>query len=236
MASAAQLAWELQYQISPIMLTHGVASNFPGEVLPILAITDNALFTSLAAIQTSGVDHNSYFAVYQPLPNSTLINNEYGTYPFANQQVAANATVVQPLQLSMLMTCPVRQPAGYQRRMAVMSALQQTLALHCRTGGTFAVSTPNFLYTEMLLLKLADVSRTDTKQPQMAYQWDFFKPLVTLEDVAVVQNTLMNSMTLGLPNNGTWAGDLAAIPPFGTTPVYPLTAPMTPIPGQPATQ
>lgn len=220
-ASLQHRSWELQFQLSPITLTRGVAANMPGQVLPVIAITDNPNFDINYIITQTPQDPDNLFAHYMPLPNSTLIENQYGTYPFANQQVAANAVVVQPLSVSILMTCPVRQPAGYFRKLAVMSALQRTLANHSLTGGTYAVMTPSFLYIDMLLLKLSDVSRGDVKQSQMQYQWDFFKPLISLEDAAAAQNDLIQKLHLGLVTDGTWRGDIANTSGTGLYPTFP---------------
>jgi hypothetical protein len=42
--SAAHIAFALSYQISPIILTNGIATNIPGGMLPIIALSQSQGF------------------------------------------------------------------------------------------------------------------------------------------------------------------------------------------------
>jgi uncharacterized protein YcfJ len=111
MSTAGRFAWSLSFEISPILLTRGIAQNLSGRVLPIVALTDGAsLATGLLSSGTLSVDN--FFAKYYVLPGGMLINQQVATYPFANQAVAANAVITQPLPVSMMMVCPARPGSG----------------------------------------------------------------------------------------------------------------------------
>src|SRR5271166_4316649 len=106
-ASPGLIEFRLYYEITPITLTGGALGNFPTGALPILALIQPDIYGG--GILAAGLDapgFDDYFAHFYPLPSSTLIDNQYGEYPFANQSVAANAAIVQPLTFSMLMVCP----------------------------------------------------------------------------------------------------------------------------------
>lgn len=201
--------FQLSYQISPIILTGGSSSGVPGGMTPIMSLTQPDAFSDglPGAGDTSSPD--SYFAHYLPLPGATLIENEVGTYPFANQSVAANAIIAQPLKISLLMICPATDSNTYATKLSTMTALQGALKDHINQGGTFSVATPAFLWTNLLLLRLSDVTSGETKQVQMEWQWDFYRPLLTLEEAAAAQNNLMSKMSSGTPVDGdppTWSG------------------------------
>src|SRR5262249_27408392 len=131
---------------------------------------------------------DSFFANFHPLPGSTLLDQKVGTYPFANQAVAANAVIVDPLAISVRMICPAREDAGYAIKLATMTALRATLAQHNASGGTYTIATPSFFYTNCLFLKMTDVSDARSHQAQNAWQLDFARPLLTLQDAQQVQN------------------------------------------------
>src|SRR5271154_3476897 len=99
---AGTAIWKLGFELSPIMLTGGLAGPM-GGMLPIIAYTEAINFVGGLLSGTENIEMDDFFAHFQPLPGSTLINLELGTYPFANQTVAANATIKQPLHLSLLM-------------------------------------------------------------------------------------------------------------------------------------
>lgn len=211
MSSFGRSIFQLGFEISPIILTGGVAQGILGGMLPIVSIMQSADF--LAGIltgSTSALDLNSYFARFRPVPGSTLIDNQYGTYPFANQSVAANAVIVNPNAISLRMDCPANTNSGYAGKLAVMTALQQVLAQHTAMGGSYTVVTLAQIYTNMLLLKLKEISGGGTKQDMVSYQWDFFAPLITLQQAANAQNSLMNSISNGTPTNGSQTGPAAS--------------------------
>lgn len=201
--------FQLSYEISPIILTGGSSSGVPGGMTPIISLTQPDAFSG--GLPGAGSDQglDSYFARYSPLPGGTLIENEVGQYPFANQAVAANAIIAQPIKISLLMICPAKLPGDYANKLATITALQGSLKDHINQGGTFTVATPSFIWTDLLLLRLFDVTSGETKQVQMEWQWDFYRPLLTLEEAEAAQNNLMSKISGGTPVDGdppTWSG------------------------------
>src|SRR5882672_9526000 len=81
--------FQLSYELSPIYLTSGVAAKSIGGVISLLSLINYA----------SGASMDEQFAHFMPVPGSTLVENEFSQYPFANQQIAANAMIAQPLQV-----------------------------------------------------------------------------------------------------------------------------------------
>lgn len=206
--SPGMAAWKAAFQLSPIILTNGITNSFPGRMLPILAVTE-ALNLPLGLLSgAGGVSLDKFFANFQPLPGSTLIDQDVATYPFATQALAANAVVANPLQVSMLMICPVQNPFGYWERLAIIMALREVLAQHNASGGTYIVATPSYIYTNCVMRVMRDASTALTKQPQNAWQIDFIRPLITLEDAEQAQNGLMGMLTsrVQLPSLPTWSG------------------------------
>lgn len=209
--------FSLSYQKSPIALSGGIAG-IPGGTLPIISITQAIDFDQGVLSGAEGLDLNRFFFDFQPLPGGTLIENQVGTYPFANQNVAANAVIGQPLRISLLMVAPARgDTGGFDAKKATFQTLQSSLQQHIALGGTFVVATPAFIYMNCLLLSLRDITNGDPKQVQAAWQWDFFKPLLTLEEAQAAQNSLMSKMSASAvvqPNADgevTYSGPAAAV-------------------------
>jgi hypothetical protein len=223
--SAGQWAYKLAFEISPITLTGGVALNIPGGMLPILAITQAGSYAGLIS-GGANVNPDDFFANFFPLPGSTLIDQQIGHYPFANQTVAANAIIVQPLTVSLLMRVPVRDPGGYATKLANMMAIQATLHQHNISGGTYTVATPVYPYTNCVMRGMVDVSSGDTLQAQIAYRLDFEQPLISLEDATAAQNIMMQQLTSGVKTSGANFGlaPTVGIPPSLATPNIAQTA------------
>lgn len=201
MPSLGQYLFQLGYELSPIILTNGVATPF-GGMLPIIAITQAANFTLGILNGTSPIDPNTFFGRYRPLPGGTLIRNESGKYPFANQVIAANAIIAKEKQISLLMEARANQPGAYVSKLVTFSALKALLDLHNQSGGTYTVATPAFIYTNCILLELRDVSRNDSNQPQSTWQWDFEQPLITATqaDQTYTQlNSFLSVISAGVP-------------------------------------
>jgi hypothetical protein len=222
-SSAARNAYQLAFEISPIVLVEGIASNIPGGLMPIVFLTEAANFTD--SLLNGNVPDNldRYFAHWKPLPGTTLIQNAIATYPFANQAVAANAVIRQPLTISMLMNCPVQQAGGYAAKLATVTVLQGALQQHINAGGTFTIATPACMLPNCILLNMRDVSGGESKQPQHTFQFDFIQPLITLNTAAQVYNNLMSRINAGLPTGQTptWSG-VQSSPASAANPV-PLT-------------
>ena len=199
--SPAAVRFQLAYEISPITLTGGAMTNFPGGALPIVALTEPGIYSGgLLAEAILAPDLDLYLAHFIPLPSTTLIDNQYGEYPFANQQVAANAAIVQPLRTSLLMICPANPVVGYFERSAILANMQAQLAAHVLAGGSFTVATPAITLSNGLLLRIEDVSpvvSADAPQPQTEWRWDFYFPLVTQQQAQQAQNAQMAKITSG---------------------------------------
>jgi hypothetical protein len=200
MNNLQQNLFKLAYEISPIILTGGVA-RLSGNYLPIVAITEVANFTLGLLNGRSPINLDNFFAHFKPVSGSTLIDNEVGDYPFANQSVAANAIIARPKKISMLMLCPAKGSGAYVSKLATFTALKDILDSHNQSGGTYIVATPAYMYTNCIMTTMIDVSTSDTKQVQNAYQFDFVQPLITLNQTQEVLNTLMSKLNGGLPTS-----------------------------------
>jgi hypothetical protein len=199
--------FRLSYEISPIVLTGGIAQSMPGGALPILSILQGPDYSAGLLNGVDDIGPDQFFARFRVLPGGTLGEWEFGHYPFANQAVAANAIIFQPLRLSLLMICPATDAVPYSAKQSLITTLRATLAQHTAQGGTFTVATPAFLYTNLLLARLADASDTQSEQPQNAYQWDFEQPLITLAAAQAAQNNLMSKLSNGTQvDASSWSG------------------------------
>lgn len=238
MSSAGKSVWTTAFQTSPIIFSGGLSKFMPGQMLPLIAITE-ALNTPLGLLGgNSPTDLNNFFAAFAPIAGGTLIEQDIARYPFANQVVAANAVIGQPLHINMLMLCPSRSAGSYFTKLAIISALQAALVLHNNNGGTYHVATPSYIYTDCIFRKMTDVSSGHSKQPQSAWMLEFEKPLITFSSAGpggtvASQSSLLQLLTsLGFINgNGlAWGGAAASIP------VPSLAGPVATAPLQGSTQ
>lgn len=215
MTSAARTVFQLAYEISPILLTGGIVQGSI-SALPIVALTEEANFVA-NLISGSGdvggsLSLDKFFAHYYVV-GATLIENEFATYPFANQAVAANAIIAQPLNVSLHMVCPARSGFGYGIKLATMLALQKTLSQHNNLGGTYSIVTPSYVYTNCLLRGMRDISGGESNQSQYLWQLDFYQPLVSVASGQSALSTLMQKLSDGTQINGTptWSSAASAI-------------------------
>lgn len=199
--------FKLAFQLSPIVLVGGVAGDI-GGMLPIISITESIHFVTGLLSGTDNIELDNFFAHFEPMSGATLIDNQIGTYPFANQAVAGNAIIRQPLNLSMKMICPARDVLGFPAKLATMIALQNTLSQHNALGGTYTVVTPSYFYTNGILTAMRDISSGESKQPQTIWQLDFTFPLLTIDQAQATQNSLIAKLTSGAKIDGTpaWSG------------------------------
>lgn len=196
-------SWKLSYQISPITLYGGIAGSNPGGGLPIISLLQPGAFSTGLLSQPDDTILDNYFASWEPVAGSKLIVQEVGKYPFANQSVAANAVIAEPLTISMMMICPVRTEGGYSSKLSVLTGMQNSLAQHNAMGGTYTVLTPSYVYTNCLLTNVEDISAgQDTKQVQYRWRFDFEQPLLTLQQAQAAQNALMTKLSSGTQING----------------------------------
>lgn len=199
LSQAGQFVFQLAFQVSPIILNNGIAAKIPGGMLPIVVLTE-AIGLVNGLISGSGfpTSMDDAFCQFMPLPGATLINNQIGMYPFANQQVAANAIIQQPLNISLMMIAPVRDAGGFVAKIATFTALQAALSQHNATGGTYTICTPSFIYTNCVMTTMQDATSGDSKQQQIMWQMDFIKPLLTQQSATSVMNSLMSSISSGV--------------------------------------
>ncbi|WP_343743377.1 hypothetical protein [Herbaspirillum huttiense] len=205
--STGRTLFKLGYEVSPIIFTNGIASAIPGNMLPIISITEAANFT-LGLLNGAEQSLDNFFAHFRPLPGATLQNNQVGKYPFASQETAANAVITQPLSVSLVMTCPVRSAGGYTSKSVTLTALKKAIDIHVASGGTFIVATPSYIYQNCILTNLRDISSGESKQAQTDWQWDFEQPLLSLQDAQKSQSALMQKISSGAAIDGTpgWSG------------------------------
>ena len=220
MTTATRLAWQIAIQISPVILTNGISTPM-GGALPIVALTESANFVdnlfsgniNLNPLATPNLEQ--FFANWTPMPGSTLLANQVGMYPFANQAVAANAIIVQPKNISVKMTCPARGNFGYYLKLGTMTALVKTLEQHINLGGTFSVITPSYIYTDCLLTNLSDFSGMGSNQIQYEYRFDFVQPLLTVQAAQMAASGLLAKIQSGATLSGspTWSSALQTANP-----------------------
>jgi hypothetical protein len=196
---------QLSYQVCPIILTGGVAGQIPGGMLPMLSLMATGETTSLGLPFDIGKLDDS-FGAFNVLPGGTLISQSIGKYPFANQSVAANAVIREPLTLSVIMDTPMRGANAWQIKQSVFTALKATLEQHNDVGGTYTVATPAYMYDNLVMTALTDNSRGNNSLPQNAWRFDFEKPLVALGELQGAQNQFMQKITNGLPTDGSVSG------------------------------
>lgn len=198
---AFSVAYDIAFQISPIILVGGIAANTLGGMLPIIALAGQAAGALQGAL-SGGLGTNDFWARFVPIPGSTLINQTVATYPFANQVVAANATIQQPLTISLQMIAPVKDAAGYLTKLAIFSALQSSLVAHNAAGGTYTIATPAMIYPNCILAAVTDITGGDTHQQQIIYRWDFLQPLITQAQATSAYNSLMSKLSSGASMDG----------------------------------
>ncbi len=201
-------AWALSFEISPIILVNGLVADLPFGILPLVAITEAANFPLGLLSNANPTELHNFFAHWRPLPGATLISQDIGRYPMANQAVAANSTITQPQVISMEMLAPAKGTLGYYAKTALMMALREALYIHNNEGGTYIVATPSFIYTNCLLLNVRDTSHANSNQPQNSWQFDFERPLITLDQAAAAQSSMINRITRQTKINGNpaWSG------------------------------
>ena len=207
--------WKMANQVSPILLTGGIASQQTGGVMPLLNLLGGTA-------QNSSPEMDGFAANFVPMPGGTLISNQAATYPFVNQAVAANAIIVQPLNFAMVMIIPATPDLTFGEKQSMFIGLQSSLKQHCSQGGLFSVTTPAFIYTDCILLQLQDITG-EGNQPQYQWRFDFFVPLVSLAAAQQAQNSLMTQLTNGTPIQGTpsWSTGLPTQNPGGVVTSYP---------------
>jgi hypothetical protein len=193
-------SYQVSYEISPIVLVGGVAGT---GMLPLISILSSKNFDLgiLSAANTIGTD--DYFGHFRILPGHTLMDNEVATYPVANQTVAANAIITDPLRLSIEMLVPATDKVTVESKLSIMTSLKSTLDKHTAQGGWYNVATPSYIYQGCLLTSLVDgTDIEDGSQAQTRWVWSFIQPLLTASAAAAAQNQAMNKISQATRNSG----------------------------------
>ena len=238
----------LGYQISPIILVGGLAQNVPGGMLPIIALTEGVSLITGAIAGEFPTSFDDFFAQFTVIPGNRLIIQNIGHYPFANQAVAANAVITEPLTVSVRMDCPAKGPGEYVAKLAILTALQAALSAHNAAGGLYTIATPAFIWTNCIMTALTDTSGGDSRQVQYQWTFDFEQPLVTLQAAQQAYSSLMNKIASGTQTTDdppAWSSPetAAASPVSGASSEVPgagsltgtqtgTAAPVTPVAGQ----
>ena len=211
LSSGFRSAYDLSFQVSPIILNGGIVANTLGGMMPIIGLVGQLGALAQSVLSSGSVSLDNFFARFVVLPGGTIISNAVGTYPFANQQVAGNAIVMQPKNVSLLMIAPVKDTGGYLTKLAIFTSLQSSLEAHCAAGGTFHVATPARIYTNCILTSMTDVTSGEGKQQQIQWQLDFVQPLLTQQAASSAFGALMSKLAGGQQvTSPSWSGAVAA--------------------------
>ncbi|MBU9297544.1 hypothetical protein [Burkholderia multivorans] len=172
-------AWELMYQTNPILLNGGVMgnSNIPLPIGSLLSLSTSGI-SSVLSLLGNGAPIAVNQIAFRPAPGTALFQAQNPTYPTADIRTAANASVLLPAQVTMIMDIPAQGAGGYEVKSAAMSLLKAILNNHQREGGTFTVIHPAYIYTGCLLNQLVDITGRGN-QPAVTWQWTFDQPLTT---------------------------------------------------------
>lgn len=204
--AAAQVAKEVfrtAYEVSPILLSGGIASSIPGGIMPIVTLTDGIGIVN-GLLQGNGFNQDSFSSAFFPGSGSTLLAQDVSDYPFFNQATAANAVVQRPNQISMNMVRPANTIGNtYPAKLMTFTALKLALEKHNQIGGTYIVLTPAYIYTGCLLRALTDISSfsEQNKQVQSTWAFSFEQPLLTISQLDAVMGNLMNKFDSGVPQS-----------------------------------
>ena len=205
--------YRLGFEISPVILCNGVAEAIPGGMLPIVALTQSASFvTGLISGAIDLTDLDKYFCHWRPVQGATMVDYDIARYPFANQSVAANALLSQPLRVSLMMDAPVNENTGAMTKLVTMSALQAVLQAHESLGGTFIVATPSIIYSNCILRTVKDSSSGNDALPQRSWIWEFEQPLITETAADRAVNSFLKRIDAGDPTKtSAWTNTASAL-------------------------
>jgi len=198
--------YDIAFQVSPIIFSGGIAAAVPGGLLPLVALL-GTLGLVQKAITGGGASLNDFSFRFRPMPGSDIISQSVGTFPFANQSVAANATIQEPLNVSLHMIAPIKVAGGYATKLAQITLLKTLFDKQNNAGGTYIVLTPAYIYKNCLMLKMTDITSGETRQDQVAWQLDFYKPLISLSAAKNAKSSLMAKSSAGQPvTSSSWSG------------------------------
>ena len=191
LSAIGRFAIETVYELSPILLKNGIASEREEKLMLIGELTQ-----SLPPLPLT--ENNGFFAHWKTIGGGSLMQNSVAQYPLANQATAGNAIVQQPVNISMLMYCPATSLYNFALRRTFISGILSSLDLHVRLGGLFVVYTPFFTYDNCVLTGIRDASEGSVTELQNAMIFDFMRPMIMDEQEAqTAQNAFMSKITDG---------------------------------------
>ncbi|WP_060324312.1 hypothetical protein [Burkholderia cepacia] len=207
--SMTREAWKALYETNPIMLTGGLAGD-TGIPLPIGSILQlstsgiSSVFSLLGGGAPAGLNQISF----SPAPGTTLYAAQNPTYPTADVKTAANASILLPTPIQMMMYFPAQGAGGYEVKSAALAALKSLLEQHQTMGGNFTVVHPAYVYTGCLLNSLIDQT-SRTKNPATEWLWTFDRPMTTQESgLGNLLNGTMQAITNGVTDLSNKIGTL----------------------------
>lgn len=211
-ATAGLTAYDLAFQITPIILVGGIASTVLGGAIPVIALTGQLAAFGQGLLSSDALSPDNTFARYVVIPGGSVINQSVATGPFANQVIAANATIQQPNTVSLRMIAPVKSAGGYLTKTAIFSALQTSFEQHNNSGGTYTIATPAFIYTNGLMTGMRDITSNEGKQVQIEWQLDFFFPVISQAQANSAYSSSMSKLANAQQINGpvAWSGPSVA--------------------------
>ncbi|WP_336284219.1 hypothetical protein [Citrobacter arsenatis] len=193
--------YELAFEVSPILLVDGIASNIPGGILPIAVITEGLSIANGLLQGKIGANPSTRFI---PQPGTTLVQQDVAGINFYNQIAAANAVVSKPNRVVMQMLRPVSTASlkGYGNKLMTFTALKMALDMHNQSGGTYTVLTPGFIYAGCLFKSMVDNSGLSGQNKQAQYSWliEFEQPLLSISELDTRLGNLMSKFEAGIPS------------------------------------
>ncbi len=192
--------FQLSYEISPIILVGGIAGT---GMLPLVSILSSQNYEAGVTSSSSAQTNEDYFGHFRVLPGHTLMDNDVAMYPLANQSVAANAVITNPLRLAVEMLIPANDQVTLSQKLSIVTNLKSKLDDHTAQGGWYNVATPSYIYQGCLLTSLTEASDDEEgTQPQVRWVWNFLQPLITLAAAQAAQNQAMAKISNQTQNSG----------------------------------
>ncbi|MGC9216170.1 hypothetical protein [Acidithiobacillus sp.] len=204
-------AYDLAFQVSPIALTGGIASEIPGGAIPIALLLGSLLGFVQGAITTGGLTLQDFPWRFIPQSGTQVLSQSLGEYPFANRQIAANATIENPLNITYKLINPVNTDGGYITKLPMFTSLRESLNTHNNSGGTYTIIMPSLILKDCVLLDMTDSTSGD-KQQQIEWTMNFRKPLISIASGQQAFNGLMGIIeNAGMATGSAWSGIATSI-------------------------
>lgn len=195
-------AYETSFQTCPIILVGGSVGMMP--IVNLLSSNKYPLGLTSTADAIDNIDNPAnFFGQFRVMPGHSLMENEVATYPVANQTVAANAVITDPLRVSLEMIVPAGGQISFSDKLGIMTSLKGALDKHTAEGGWYNVSTPSYIYQGCLLTSLTDATdEEEGGQVQVRWIWSFMQPLLTVAAAQAAQNQAMAKISAQTQNAG----------------------------------